>query len=70
MRKAFIVLCITFSLTACEELHQIAQQYPDVVNQTTAPTNSEIIAGLKDALRVGITNAVKQTNREGWILRQ
>lgn len=64
MRKAFILLLLTFTLTSCEELQQIAQQYPDVINQTTAPTNSEIIAGLKDALRVGITNAVVQTNKK------
>ncbi len=64
MRKAFIAILTVLFLTSCEELHQIAQQYPDVANQTTAPTNSEIIAGLKDALRVGITNAVKETNKK------
>ena len=63
MRKAFTLVVLAFCLTSCEELHHLAKQYPDVVDQTTAPTNNEIIAGLKDALRVGITNAVVKTDQ-------
>lgn len=49
--------------TGCDELAQIANQYPDIANQTTAPTQSEIVAGLKDALVVGIKSAVVSTNK-------
>jgi hypothetical protein len=38
----------------------LANQYP---NTALAPTQTEVVAALKDALKVGITNAVMQTNK-------
>jgi RNA binding exosome subunit len=60
MRTLFLTLVLVFSLTSCEELAQLANQYP---NTALAPTQTEVVAALKDALKVGITNAVMQTNK-------
>lgn len=63
--KRIVFLCGLFIIfsTSCDELNQLAQQYPDLANQTVAPTQSEIISGLKEALKVGIKNAVQTTNK-------
>ena len=57
--KRFLILPLILLLTACDQLAQIASEYP--IN--TAPTEAEITAGLKEALRVGITEAVYSTNK-------
>ena len=63
MKRALLILSIIFVFSSCDELSQIVTQYP---TSTTIgpPTNSEIVAALKDALRVGITNAVLETNQK------
>lgn len=57
----FLILTFAFAVgfSSCDQLAHLANTYPDVV----APTQTEIVAGLKEALRVGITNAVLQTNK-------
>ncbi len=57
--KRFIAIPLLFALLACDQLAQIASEYP----MNTAPTQAEISAGLKEALRVGITQAVSSTNQ-------
>jgi len=58
---SFLVLLFTSS---CEELQQFANQYPELVDVTVAPTQTQIVAGLKEALTVGIKNAVVSTNKK------
>ena len=62
MKKIVFACAILLFGTSCDELTHIAQQYPDIANQTMAPTQAEIIAALKDALTVGIKSAVSSTN--------
>lgn len=57
--KRLLILPIIFMLSGCDQLAQIASEYP----LNTAPTQSEISAGLKEALRVGINRAVSSTNQ-------
>jgi hypothetical protein len=64
MKKVVFACAILLMGTSCDELTHLANQYPDVVNQAVAPTQSEIIAGLKEALTVGIKNTVLQTNKK------
>ena len=61
MRTLFLAFVLIISFSSCDQLAHIASQYP-IDNPSLAPTQAEIVAGLKDALKVGITNAVKQTN--------
>ena len=64
MRKVFLLsVVLLFGATSCDELTSLVNQYPDIANQTTAPSQSEIVAGLKEALKVGIKNAVVSTNK-------
>ena len=64
----FGLLCITVSLSGCETLS------PGNISKTLRTVGGDgggklatqqVIAGLKEALRVGTENAVKQTSREG-----
>lgn len=60
MRTLFLTFLLVIGLSGCDELAQLANQYPTT---TIAPTQAEVVAALKDALKVGITNAVMQTNK-------
>ena len=60
MRTLFLTFLLAFGLSSCDELTHIVNQYPTT---TLAPTQAEVVAALKDALKVGITNAVMQTNK-------
>jgi len=42
---------------------QLADDYPELT-EAIAPTQSEIVSGLKEALKVGIKNAVVSTNKK------
>ncbi len=65
MKKlVFLSSFLLLLFTGCDELNHLVSQYPDVANQTMAPTQTEIVAGLKDALKVGIKNAVKSTSKK------
>jgi hypothetical protein len=57
-RSGLVVAALAISLVACDQLQQIAQQIP-----TGPPTENEITGALRDALSVGIRNAVSQTSR-------
>lgn len=63
MKRLFIAILVVFGMSSCDELHQIIQEYP-TSTAGMAPTQTEIIAGLKEALRVGITNTVMETNQK------
>lgn len=60
----FLVGIIFFTTTSCDQLAQIASQYPT----TTAPTQTEVVAGLKEALNVGIQNAVAKTSKQNGFM--
>ena len=65
MKKIFIplfALCLTFS--GCAELQQVAAQLPQ---QTGTLSNTDIAAGLKEALNKGIEQQVsKLTATDGF----
>lgn len=66
MKKVmFAIALVLIFNTGCDQLAQIASQYP--VN--TAPTQTEVIAGLKEALNVGIKNAVLQTAKTDGFMK-
>lgn len=62
MRTFILALAFTLTFSSCDELAQIASTYP-LDTPTMAPTQAEIVAGLKEALKVGITNTVQLTNK-------
>ena len=65
--KLFICLSLIFS-TSCDVLDSAARQAGNYINDGTstseapALTNNEVIAGLKEALTVGINNSVDLTS--------
>ena len=65
--KLFICLTLVFS-TSCDVLDSAARQAGNYINDGTstseapALTNNEVIAGLKEALTVGINNSVDLTS--------
>lgn len=65
MKKGMFALALVLLLTSgCDQLAQIATQYPT----TMAPTQTEVIAGLKEALNVGIKNTVARTSQTDGFL--
>ncbi len=66
MKKLNLVLiALIFTLTSCDVLESIL----GMANTGPAPlTNSEIVAGLKEALNVGTKNAVGNLSSEGGFL--
>ena len=56
MRKIFIVLLIPIMFTSCDP--KTMQTAMDILNTTTALTNSDIAKGLKEALNLGVGNSV------------
>jgi hypothetical protein len=63
-----IILSIILVLSSCDVLNEAANQANNLVNSnensTEAPslTNTDVIAGLREALNVGIDNSVKSTS--------
>jgi len=63
-----IILSIILVLSSCDVLNNAANQANNLVNSnensTEAPalTNTDVIAGLREALNVGIDNSVKSTS--------
>ncbi len=60
MRKFIFSLSFLFLLSSCDTLLQIAE----TSNQLLEPSESEINQGIKEALRVGITNAVNKSSKK------
>jgi hypothetical protein len=61
-----VVLIAAFGLYACAELTQIAQQ---TMSQQLPLSQAEIVAGLKDALRVGTDSSVARLSKIDGYLR-
>jgi len=59
-KTAFVLLILT--LVSCAELEQIAEDIY-TTQSSTSPTQSEIVKGLKEALRVGTDTAVNQLSK-------
>lgn len=64
MKRFFSVLVLVFILFSCDALQPLAEAYGDQLYGNTEPTESEVISGLKEALTVGITNAVITSSKE------
>lgn len=63
MRKIFLGIVASCMLTSCAELQSIAQQMPS--SNTSTPLSSQQIGnGLKEALRLGITEQVSKLAKE------
>jgi hypothetical protein len=63
-----VILSFVIVLSSCDVLNEAANQANNIVNQndnsteTPSLTNTEVIAGLREALNVGIDNSVKSTS--------
>ncbi len=62
MRKAILLLAISFGLAACDQLQQIAEQAGQE-GITGPPTQAQISEGIREALIVGASNSVWQTSK-------
>jgi hypothetical protein len=63
MKKITLLVIITFALTSCAELQQVANQLPSVLEQQ----NLDISGGLREALNNGISKQVtKLTLADGF----
>ena len=60
----FPVLLSTLALSSCDVLNDVASAVLEPTTGTTTPslTNGEVISGLKEALKIGITNSVDLTS--------
>ncbi len=66
--KIFTFISTLFLFSSCTELSQIAQS---VANQNLPLTNTEIVAGLKEALLVGADSSVKRLSAvDGYLKDQ
>jgi hypothetical protein len=64
MKKYIIILVFIFNVTSCAELQQVVNQLPQ---DSTAISNTDIAAGLKQALDFGIEKQVtKLTETDGF----
>lgn len=62
--KALMLSVLLFSFTSCDVLSEAASSYEGSSSSRddgNSLSNKEVISGLKEALRVGIKNAVKET---------
>lgn len=66
MKKIVALLAFTLSLASCDVLQEMAKTNPGI--QILPPNETEVIAGLKSALEVGIQNAVSNTSNQGGYL--
>lgn len=64
MKKILALLILSLSLGSCDVLMEMAQQG----NSSLPPSESEISRGLKEALRVGIQNAVSSSSAQNGFL--
>ena len=64
MKQLIIILISIFSLTSCDVLEEAADilTTETVGSSTPSLSNDEAISGLKEALNIGITNAVYLTS--------
>ncbi|QNR23509.1 DUF4197 domain-containing protein [Croceimicrobium hydrocarbonivorans] len=60
MRNFILILALLFSASSCDALLQIAQESSSQME----PSESEINRGIKEALEVGIRNAVSRSSKE------
>lgn len=66
MKTKFIALCLTLTFFSCAELQDVVNNLPDTT-QTVGIGNSEIAAGLRQALDKGIQEQVsKLTQTDGF----
>ncbi|MEX1191648.1 MAG: DUF4197 domain-containing protein [Brumimicrobium sp.] len=74
--KTILLSCLTITLTSCDVLNETAGTLVDSTDtsgdrNTPKLTNDEVIAGLKEALTVGINNAVDMTSvTDGFLENQ
>jgi len=67
MKKLALVLAVlAFSLNSCDVLKQV--QIPTNIPTVQPLTEKEVVAGLKDALRVGTNNAVNTLSQKGGFM--
>jgi hypothetical protein len=59
-KSGLALLALAFTLSSCDQLAQIAKQIPTTMGP---PTETEITGALRDALSVGIRNAVTKTSQ-------
>ena len=62
MKRLLTLAVLLLSMASCDVLMDMAEQGAQGVS-TLPPSENEISAGLKEALRVGITNAVSSTSK-------
>ena len=60
MKRIFFLLCLTFTLSSCDELQQIANEAV-----LANPTDAQIGSGLKQALEFGIERRVGELTEPG-----
>ncbi len=65
MKKIMIALLLAGSFSACDVLQEVAGEAGKTLSP---PTESEIVQGLKEALKVGTGDAVSFLNKEGGYL--
>ncbi|MDG1147149.1 MAG: DUF4197 domain-containing protein, partial [Crocinitomicaceae bacterium] len=71
MKQLIIILISIFSLTSCDVLEEAADilTTETVGSSTPSLSNDEAISGLKEALNIGITNAVYLTSETDGYLK-
>jgi hypothetical protein len=64
MKKIALAFFTLLMASGCSDMQQMADQYYETPNPSTSPSPSktEITSGLKDALQIGITNAVASSS--------
>jgi len=67
MQRLLALNLVLFTMTSCDVLMQIAEQNVQEASHLP-PSESEISAGPKEALRVGITNAVSSSSANNGFL--
>tara|TARA_R110002050_G_scaffold30928_4_gene79157 strand:+ start:1466 stop:2179 length:714 start_codon:yes stop_codon:yes gene_type:complete len=67
MKKLLALALVLFTMTSCDVLMQIAEEGAKGAS-SLPPSESEISTGLKEALRVGITNAVSSSSAKNGFL--
>ena len=63
MKKIIALSALVFTMISCDILQEMTQ-----TQKILPPSETEVIAGLKEALEVGIKNSVSNTSKEGGFL--
>jgi hypothetical protein len=63
LSKNTLILALGLSLAACDTLNSLSSNLPTGTGTKPGLTNDEVISGLKEALNVGIKNAVGLTSK-------